>query len=279
MSIIPPNARCQIDIEDLVPLMQRDDPLKEPYHDERNAVGSCSCEHCRGACRATPGFFDPLGFLHYITSKIVGEFDQETLVGQFELELDNLQLDFYFQGDNNNKIYMLRPRTLDEEPGKLVRMDFLKSDCVFLGTPGTDEKVGCQGCQLNERQRPMECRTAYGCGKAKFDGSKGVMKDHWNTPLGKAIIALYTKLGIAKYGKSFQKRATDDFRGEMTLAMERQGRDHDMRKLVKAIAQIRFEETGVKQTSSDLENIGMNLIIEQMRIMQQTMGGGIRTKT
>lgn len=276
MSIKPINvhARCKLpDIEDLVPLMQKDDPLKEPYHNERNAVGSCDCESCRGACNGTPGFFDPLGFLYYIVSKIDGEFDYKDVVGQFEAELDNLQLDFYFRGNIDNKIYMIRPRTQDEKAGDLVRMDFLASDCVFLGT---------EGCQLNERQRPMECRTAYGCGKAKFDGGKGVVKDHWDTPLGKAIIGLYTKLGISKYGKSFQKRATNDFRGEMMKAMERRrliDNDSDMKKLVKEIAKVRFEETGVKQTSSDIEKIGVELIAEQMRIMQQTMGLGIRTKS
>jgi len=274
---ILPGERCQIvDIEDLFPLMQRDDPLREPYHKERNASEGCGCKKCRGACQATPGFFDPLGLLYYIASKIDGEYDQDDLIKQFEAELDNLQLDFYFRGGNDSRIYMLRPRTLDEESGRLVRMDFLKSDCVFLGTG--EQK----GCQLNERQRPIECRTSYGCGKQKFDCSKGIVKDHWDTPLGKAIIALYTKLGISKYGQSFQKRATDDFRGEMMLAMERRktiDNGSDMNKLVREIAKIRLEETGVAQTSSDMEKIGISLMMEQVRIMQQTMGGAsLRTK-
>lgn len=272
--IIRPHQRCQLtDIEDLIPLMQRDNPLEEPYHEQRDVSGSCSCPSCSRACKSIPGFFDPLGFIYYIISKIDGEYDYDAFVRQFESELHTLQMDFYFNGGNTDKIYMLRPATLDEEPGKLVRMDPIKSDCVFLTS---------SGCQLNERQRPLECRTAYGCGKETFLGGKGVVKDHWNAPLGKAIIALYTKLGIAKYGRSFQKRASDDFRGEMMAAMERRrtiDKGADPKKLVKEIAKIRFEETGMVQTQSDIEKIQTDLITDQMRIFQQSMGGGMREKT
>lgn len=183
----------RIKIPDIEDLVSSESIISEPYKTIRSADPGCSCPKCSKACKNIPGFFDPLGFLYYLVK--LAKSDNPMMVFKiFESIVDDIQKDFYF-GTNN--IYMLRPRTVKENPGDKVKINLyaIMADCIYLETTG---------CKLSSDTRPAECRCTYGCRIPKYKFVKPQMAEQWDSPLGRAIISLYDSIGQKKYGDEFQ---------------------------------------------------------------------------
>lgn len=196
------------DIEDLgilISTVRRFDPLGSSQAEKRFEEDPCSCEKCASACLKHPGFFDPEGFLRWIISECDGEIDVASLKTTIKKIFHLTKKDYY--ASRGVDLYMIRPSTVDETPGKAPRF-FTYSKCSLLDS---------NGCRLSPQYRPIECSLTYCCKVQKHAWEKKEASVAWQTPLGLLILKIYDDVGYENYD-NYDTNEADD---AMTLMVER----------------------------------------------------------
>jgi len=185
-----------VDIEEIISDCRKMDPLLLPLVDPK-LYPNCDCPSCRLTCHNLPGFWDPMGFLKWIASLVIGEITAPSFLEALKNNIKFVQLDFWFLQDKNKPtIGMLRPRTQKEIPGRIVGFS-PKGTCIFLCSTG---------CSLTPLQRPVECLTSYACNtpRGPYVG-KGELRHPWDTDLGRKVVELYSMVAKQKLRTDWDK--------------------------------------------------------------------------